>query len=272
MLEAMTQASLYENPGDYSIVETNRLKNKLFELLGIASRGETFGDMKGVNNCIDKFLVTVMNAKSTWSKVSSIVGPDYIPEKLPERALEVSSKSFPSEERQEISKMLIRKYDTNFEYHCHKFNCGSSCTFCVIHCRNLGCPDFLSAKYLNDHLSHCPFTILNCNRGCGDRIARKEMDNHLLVDCVLRPAECPYACIGCRPGLLINLHYFFLEIHLHACCIDNMTVLALTDHLSNPVQINAHLLLSLARLNEQQNVIIKLNKQVITLLLDISYL
>lgn len=146
MLEALTQTSLHENPGEYSEVVTNRLKNTLHELLGIASRGETFHDLAGARQCLDKFFVSVLNAKSTWSKLSSIVGDDYLPEKLPARAVEVSTFSFSLEERREVARMLIRKYDTDFAHHCHKYNCGSGCTFALTACGNLGCSEVLSAR------------------------------------------------------------------------------------------------------------------------------
>jgi hypothetical protein len=200
LLEALTQTSLHENPGEYSGVATNRLKNTLHELLGLASQKETFSDLAGVRQCIDKFFVSVINAKSAWSKLSSIVGADYLPERLPERALEVSSRSFPLEERQEVARMLLRKYDTAFAFHCHKYNCGAGCVFALTHCPNLGCSEALSAKYLGEHAAACQFAPLQCERGCGETVVRKEMACHLRLACVLRGAECPYACIGCKPG------------------------------------------------------------------------
>jgi len=242
LLEALTQTSLHENPGEYSEVITNRLKNTLHELLGLASRNQHFSDMAGVNQCIDKFFVSVINAKSAWAKLSSIVGADYLPEKLPERAVEVSSFSFSLEERREVARMLIRKYDTSFAHHCDKFNCGEACSFALVACSNLGCSEVLSVKYTGAHQEECQFTRIACERGCGEIVVRKEMSCHLALTCDLRPAECPYSCIGCRP--------------------DELTARALGSHLSDPEQMNAHLLLSLDRLNEQQGVIITLHKKV----------
>jgi hypothetical protein len=200
-LEALTQTSLHENPGEYSEVVTNRLKNTLHELLGLASRGQPFSDMAGVNKCIDKFFVSVINAKSAWAKLTSVVGADYLPEKLPERAVEVSTFSFPLEDRREVARMLIRKYDTTFSYHCHKYNCGAGCTFALTPCPNIGCSEVLSARYTAAHLDTCQFTTLACERNCGETVARKEMLCHLTLTCELRPVECPYACIGCEPGV-----------------------------------------------------------------------
>lgn len=200
LLEALTQTSLHENPGEYSEVVTNRLKNTMHELLGIASRGETFHDLAGAHHCIDKFFVSVLNAKSAWSKLSSIVGDDYLPEKLPARAVEVSSFSFPLEERREVARMLIRKYDTSFAHHCDKQNCGASCSFALTACPNMGCSEIMSSKYVDGHLLTCQFTPLRCERNCGEIVARKEMACHLRLNCVLRPASCPYECIGCKPA------------------------------------------------------------------------
>ena len=201
LLEALTQTSLHENPGDYSEVATNRLKDTLMELLGLASRGETFRDLAGVLHCLDKFFISVINAKSAWSKLSSIVGADYLPEKLPERAVQVSRRSFPPEERAEVARMLLRKYDVAFAFHCHKYNCGAACVFALTPCPNLGCGEVLSAKYMGEHQQACPFAPLQCERRCGDTVARKEMACHLRLDCVLRAALCPYAPIGCHtPG------------------------------------------------------------------------
>ena len=200
MLEALTQTSLHENPGEYSEVTTNSLKNTLHELLGIASRGESFHDMAGIYRCLDKFFITIINKKSTWSKLSSIVGADYLPENLPQRAVEVSSFSFSLDERKEVARMLIRKYDTSFIYHCNKYNCGTSCIFAPNPCPNTGCSEIVSSKYVGEHLEACQFTPLLCHRGCGETVVKKEMDCHLSFECVLRKAECPYACIGCKPS------------------------------------------------------------------------
>lgn len=200
LLEALTQTSLHENPGEYSEVMTNRLKNMLHELLGLASRSQPFSDMGGVHQCIDKFFLSVINAKSAWAKLSSIVGADYLPERLPERAVEVSSYSFPIEERREVARMLIRQYDTTFAFHCHKYNCGAACAFALTPCPNLGCSEVLSAKFMEAHLGDCQFTPLGCGRGCGETVARKEMPCHLRLTCDLRPAECPYSALGCHTG------------------------------------------------------------------------
>lgn len=242
LLEVLAQTSLYENPGDYSEVETNRLKNKLHDLLGISTHSKTVQDMESAQKCIDKFFISVINSKSAWSKLSSIVGADYLPEKLPERALQVSNLSFPPEERVQLACMIIRKYDSSFSFHCSQRQCGEACSFALMSCPNLGCSEMMSAKYIGDHLEVCPYTRQHCERNCGAVVARKEMSYHLKADCELRPAICPYASLGCKE--------------------EQLSVRSLTAHLKDADAINSHLLLSLTRLEEQQGVIVKLHKKV----------
>lgn len=157
--------------------------------------------MSDVHQCVDKFFITVINNKSAWAKLSSIVGADYLPERLPERAVEVSRVSFPPEERDEVARMLIRKYDSAFQLHCPHPHCGTSCpSFFLSPCPNLGCSMVMSAKHHPQHQEVCPFAPLLCEQGCGDRIPRKEMQYHISLTCIRRPATCPYACIGCKSG------------------------------------------------------------------------
>mmetsp|Transcript_16013 Transcript_16013/g.24150 ORF Transcript_16013/g.24150 Transcript_16013/m.24150 type:complete len:305 (-) Transcript_16013:7-921(-) len=157
LLEALTQTSLHEYPGESPPAPaTNRLKDLLMETLGLASISERF-DMKHVHHVLDKFLTLVLNKKSAWSKAASIFGGEYSPEQLPQRAKELDRDAFTSEERREIAKLLIRKYDTDNEYHCEESRCGSSCVFAPYYCNNDGCTAVFSMKWRGQHDGIFPF-------------------------------------------------------------------------------------------------------------------
>ncbi|CAE7521852.1 unnamed protein product, partial [Symbiodinium microadriaticum] len=172
LLEALTTTSLHENPGEIlSYAATNRLKDLLMETLGLASICESM-DLKEINVRLDKFMIQVLNKKSAWSQAISIFSGDYDPELLPRRAVELDQFIFPQEERVSLAKILIRKYDSAFEFHCDRKHCGPNCMYAPYYCNYDGCTTVFSLKWKDQHDEVCPFKLVECSRQCGAFVSR----------------------------------------------------------------------------------------------------
>lgn len=174
--------SLHEYPGDFpSHATLNRLKDLLMETLGLASISETM-DLREVNLRLDKFMIQVVNRKSVWSQAMSVFTGEYLPEMLPRRAMEIDRYIFSQEERRLLAKILIRKYDHRYEYHCATEHCGPNCMFAPFFCNNDGCTSVFSLKHKEDHDAKCPFKIIECPRLCGGWASRRAMQVSLCID------------------------------------------------------------------------------------------
>lgn len=145
-----------------------------------------------------------------------------------ERVIEFNSKKsflqFLSEERQEIAKLFIQKYDSPWNrFHCSEKQCSSrssACPFQHTSCPNKPCSVMYSLKYAEEHDMICPEKSLTCDRLCGEiNIRRKNMNNHLLNECTLRLVDCPYQCVGCSTKSMFTLflYYFMLFYWFYFC-------------------------------------------------------
>ena len=144
------------------------------ETMGLASISETM-DLNEVNVRLDKFLIRILNKKSAWSQAISIFSGEYSPELLPKRALDLDRFIFPADERTLLAKILIRKYDSQFEFHCNSKNCGANCIYAPFYCGNDGCTTVLSLKWKSQHDSVCPFKVVECPRQCGEVCSRRSV-------------------------------------------------------------------------------------------------
>lgn len=93
-----------------------------------------------------------------------------------------------------------------------------------------------SKKWGANHDATCPHKVVDCTRGCGEAVPRRLREEHLGSECVLRPVLCPFAPLGCDAT-----HLLFKDLPAHM------------DATTQP-----HLLLALARMREQQEVIAQL--------------
>jgi hypothetical protein len=198
LLEIFSTTSLHEYAGEFpSHAAINRLKDVLMETVGLASISEHM-DLREVNLRLDKFLIQVVNKKSAWSQALSMFSGEYLPEMLPQRALELDKFIFSQEERRMLAKTLIKKYDHRFEYHCDKAHCGSNCIYSPYFCNNDGCTTVFSLKYKDEHDAVCPFKITECPRHCGGWASRRTMQ--VIGGDVIRsdiPCSCAdYMCGG----------------------------------------------------------------------------
>ena len=152
----------------------------------------------------------------------------------------VANRCFPSKECEAITTLIVKNLDPNFQLHCDQPNCGESCRFFKVQCPNDGCPTRMSRMYLNEHNEQCSYAIIECE--CGDRFPRHQLAIHNSQVCKIREVECPFINIGCG-------------VKVRAC--------DLQSHLDEDT--GKHLLLSVSRLAEHQNVIKDLNGRVIIL-------
>lgn len=142
----------------------------------------------------------VQSSSTTLSMASSLVGGSNLssPEYVEGRKTEISERHFRHEERQELAKLLLRKFDLPHAFHCPHRNCGAQCEFRVEQCPHEHCFVYFSHKWWEEHDGACPEKPLPCERVCGETVLRKNMGRHLQDDCVLRPVTCPYQCVGCK--------------------------------------------------------------------------
>jgi hypothetical protein len=149
---------------------------------------------------VDQLLESFVQSSSTaLSMASSLIGGSSVTsnEYYETRKNEIAQRHFSSEERIELAKLLLRKFDHLNAFHCPRRNCGLSCEFRIEQCANEHCFVYFSHKWWEEHDAICPEKLLFCERGCQESALRKNMNHHLSEECSLRPVVCPYQCIGC---------------------------------------------------------------------------
>ncbi len=140
----------------------------------------------------------IQSSSSALSMASSIIATNKNTSEYQEQRInEVNRLYFTKEERLALGRLLLRKYDIVYTYHCNQKNCGQLCDFRIEQCVNTNCFVQYSHKWFSEHDAICPEKILPCERTCGEEILRKNMIAHLTHTCELRPVVCPYQCIGC---------------------------------------------------------------------------
>ncbi len=67
---------------------------------------------------------------------------------------------------------------------------NDECSFTIIECKY--CNKYKSMRYLIGklHENTCDEVAIECKNGCGVKLFRKEMQLHLLNDCVEQPQKC----------------------------------------------------------------------------------
>jgi hypothetical protein len=160
--------------------------------------------------------------------------------KLEAKAVELDrSGAFGAELRERLASVLVRHYDSACAQHCsfdmrecseeEREQHRSACRFRPIVCANPRCGVCVSAHEMGAHDAACPFKMVACTRGCGLKLPRQQMAEHVQGTCGRRPAVCPFSAIGCG-----------------AACTQEELPAHLAAH------ANQHLLFALARINSQQ--------------------
>lgn len=181
LLDTLCQASLNEYPGQEPPPDPliNRLKDHLMDMIGLGSIARNPPNMqftlKDILHKLDKFSSYVLEKKSLWSKAASMFTPEYTPEFFPQRSEVLRNGVFTDVEREVIACALIRKYDTEYKYHCDRVNCGQQCIYSIHVCPNPGCTVKYSLKYQAEHNDTCPFRVISCPRDCGESHSKQDM-------------------------------------------------------------------------------------------------
>lgn len=121
------------------------------------------------------------------------------------------SGSFPDALRKRLAAILIRAYDAGGYHHCNADlrECTDKeaeahtdeCSFREVPCPNACCEEAVSAHALRLHDAECPHKLLPCSRGCGIRVPRGAMADHVAGDCDWTPVVCPFRALGCTAPL-----------------------------------------------------------------------
>lgn len=203
MFESITKASLHENApsspensaSDISPKISNDLMSALVDTLHIGEDASSFApsaddklSLLEVQHLINTFLETLINKKSIWGKTKSRTrsmmssSGDVDHEVMLRRQHELQSLGYVDVKQfRYMAIMCIRKYDSENHYHCKTRRCSSECPFFPHACTNERCGKVISQKYRQDHDDECPWKVLECTKGCGDHIPRREMETHLMV-------------------------------------------------------------------------------------------
>lgn len=241
LLQGLAAATLKAHPRSLTEAKCNKVKSLMLSALHL--RGDPISAGQFSTKIIASRLEEFTNdAGSAWSSVSGFLAGGSPLEMVGRRTADLAHAYFTHEERRVVAGLVIRKHDMNFQYHCDKANCGQSCEFRRETCPNEHCGSVYSAKWCDEHDKVCPQKILPCPRQCGDHCTRRLMPNHLGQACSLRPAQCPYKDLGC----MADLCHKDVPGHLDAC-------------------MPSHLLLSMSRIQEQQNVIVAMHQRLMDL-------
>ncbi|EFJ35405.1 hypothetical protein SELMODRAFT_438363 [Selaginella moellendorffii] len=107
--------------------------------------------------------------------------------------------------REMLARSLLRRIDRSMVAHCemrfgsseelaaHKARCALRPTTCT----NEGCTDVYSAVQGGGHDARCAFKVLTCEQGCGQSVARADMDRHCVSVCPMKMVTCPFHHVGC---------------------------------------------------------------------------
>jgi hypothetical protein len=239
LLHALAVASVRAHPRSLTEQKCNKIKTELVNFLSLRGNDLISSGLYGHAVVASRLEEFSKGTGSAWSTVSSLVASGSPIEILGRRTADISAAYFSLQERRVLAGIVIRKHDATFQHHCDKHGCGAACEFRIERCPHDGCGTVYSSKWAKEHDIVCPQKIIPCARSCGDSCLRRLMQKHLSFACPLRPSECPYKDLGCMASLT------------HA---------EMPQHVEDSMP--AHLLLSLARLQEQQGVIRDLHHRV----------
>jgi hypothetical protein len=126
-------------------------------------------------------------------------------ESVESRTLLVGS-FFPLTDSRDLAKLLIKKTDIKFNYHCNELNCtvSKACPFKHAQCGNAPCHDFYSSNAAQEHDAICHHKKIPCDLGCGEVLPRQNMPSHIHTQCGRRTVPCPHADLGCAVAVLFS--------------------------------------------------------------------
>eukprot|EP01038_Epipyxis_sp_PR26KG_P017378 gene17378-24007_t len=197
LLDSFIKISLTKYPSSFPSEKVLKVKNAVVEATKVMDQGMYQYSFDNVQNSLTESCKRVRKSSAlAFSSSQSIAGD----------AARVSQAAevFSLAERCCLARLIIRRFDTNYAYHCGQMNCGGACSFAVYKCSNVGCAEQVSAKWMTHHDAVCPFKIIPCTRNCGVFITRSTLDYHLFTDCILRPVFCTYSHVGCLSPIIFR--------------------------------------------------------------------
>lgn len=171
-----------------------------------------------LSRMLDQF---VGSSQTAWSIASSVLVTGDAAVHQQERTAEIAHDFFQEEERRELARLVIRRYDHVHAFHCAQNNCGQGCIFAVEQCPHTPCQVCYSRKWALQHDAVCPEKLLPCERACSVMVPRKNMAHHLQELCGLRPVLCPFHCLGCAADLVAR----DLDGHQRSAIVEHMQLL-----------------------------------------------
>lgn len=245
ILEALSFATLLQQNNQLTDAVALTLKEKVIETLGIQRPLIEFSgsDCAARLDVLHKELDFFGEREQTaLSKVSQVLHQQILNEAITSldfRSGEVSARYFGKEERDAFAGLALRHLDPEYGLHCDKELCGEECQYHRVTCPNQGCDKSVSRVHLDAHDERCGHKIVPCPKECGDEFPRNRTEVHLADACNLRDAECPFATLGCT------------------------SVVPAKDAEKHVVEAsNSHLLLTMNRMMEYQDVFRKMNARI----------
>jgi len=118
-----------------------------------------------------------------------------------ERCTTVEARCLPTNERDAIAGLILRKLDPGFHLHCNKAQCGTDCVFRRVSCPHEGCTARMSQIHLDAHMKVCRYKKIICE--CGEAVRAGDMQAHLRDTCTFRLIDCPFKSIGCTKRIRV---------------------------------------------------------------------
>lgn len=228
LVEAVAMASLYVEWSEPALVQ---LKAQLLEKVAGKESGarETFEAM------VQGFIGAQRGLATRVSEAFKAV--DDAP--LIARIAEVEP-HFPPAEREAYAVLAIRRFrpDLACQAQAAAGEVHQDCPLRPVLCPHAACKERLSAKALEAHDAICAHKRVPCAK-CGEEVPRGELRVHAAAACPEREASCTFSAVGCQSPLI----HRDLAGHLEECC-------------------QAHLMLLLRALMEQQDLVQALTRKV----------
>jgi len=205
--DTIVEVSIRKHPRYLSEPKINAIKDGLISALRLNEESSKLDEdytCDVIKKILDEQISLGFNHWAIASSVFTGQGMEY----QAHRGSEIM-KNFSILERNELSKLIIRKFDRKNNYHCNVKHCGEKCLFARESCKNANCGVIYSRKWAQKHDAICPEKLIECDRLCGELVVRKNMATHLEVSCTLRPITCPFAGFGCSSGSFLYFAMIF---------------------------------------------------------------
>lgn len=219
LLKSMTSWSLLKHPRHIDMLKVNVLKNILLDQLVSTSN---VIDITNNSYDMDKFEVLLHGITSKGKDVGSMVSSLFVSDDVAttfKMRMTIIADNFDIHERDLLSKLLIRLYDSHCMYHCPILDCSEdTCIFKPEACCNEYCQEIYSKKYRNEHDATCIYKLVPCDRECGENVARRYLSDHIDGPCPLRVVTCPFCSFGCN----VEIVQKDLPVHLDTAVSEHM--------------------------------------------------